>query len=238
MTKTTLVEEYVKEAISKERKGQARNLLCLMLVANNQWYTTRRGLFEKYGYMRWNTKNAMDTMFDYLLNGKGVYECDINGIAKIHVQQEDGRFLYNININKAQKFASRAFPEETMRIVALHEGDPVVPTRETIDRRKSRSIMFPSKQKDITPYQIKISEKCDGIKKVLLSKNKRYGNSSLDPINVFDLPRESKIESRISDKLSRMKAMQNNKESSSYKDAVLDLIGYLILYHIALTEND
>ena len=33
--------------------------------------------------------------------------------------------------------------------------------------------------------QNKIAEVCDGIKKLLLDKNKKYGNSALEPVRVF-----------------------------------------------------
>ena len=73
----------------------------------------------------------------------------------------------------------------------------------------------------------------------ILSKNRRYGSSSLKPFGLFNkLSRESKIEARIEDKLSRIKAMQDNKKSADYLDAVMDLCGYCALYYISLTNDE
>lgn len=63
---------------------------------------------------------------------------------------------------------------------------------------------------------------CSSLAKVLTEKNKRYGNSALNPIEVFN--GKSKVGQRADDKLSRIK---NN--TALRKNDVCDLIGYLIL---------
>lgn len=78
-----------------------------------------------------------------------------------------------------------------------------------------------------------IANKCDEIKEFLLEKNKAYGNSALDPINIFSKNKAiEQIAVRIDDKLNRL------KKGSEYlgDDTVKDLTGYLILYMIA-NEN-
>ena len=85
----------------------------------------------------------------------------------------------------------------------------------------------------------KIEEECTRITLMLLNKNERYGNSSLSPSGIFtSVKRESKIEARIDDKLARIKnyAIKNDKHNKDYEDAIDDLIGYLILYRIALRD--
>lgn len=75
-----------------------------------------------------------------------------------------------------------------------------------------------------------IENKCDEIKEFLLEKNKAYGNSALDPINIFSKNKAiEQIAVRIDDKLNRL------KKGSEYPgdDTVKDLTGYLILYMIA-----
>lgn len=57
---------------------------------------------------------------------------------------------------------------------------------------------------------------------VLKEKNKRYGNSALNPVNIFT--GKSKVGQRLDDKLSRV---QNN--ATLQKNDVCDLIGYLML---------
>jgi len=70
---------------------------------------------------------------------------------------------------------------------------------------------------------------------LLLVKNDRYGNSALDPIRLFARGASpvAQLEVRIDDKLSRV-ARGTRDDLRKYLDNVDDLIGYLILYRIAL----
>jgi len=75
-----------------------------------------------------------------------------------------------------------------------------------------------------------IKEECDCICSMLLEKNRRYGNSALEPQRIFS--RADPIEQinvRIDDKLSRIQSAQ----ADDTEDAELDLIGYLILKRVA-----
>jgi hypothetical protein len=79
-----------------------------------------------------------------------------------------------------------------------------------------------------------IAIECDGVKKMLLDKNRKYGNSAIQPRRIFS--KASAIEQinvRIDDKLSRIASGQ----SDDTEDAELDLIGYLILKRVALAKN-
>jgi hypothetical protein len=75
---------------------------------------------------------------------------------------------------------------------------------------------------------------CDEIKDLLLDKNKKYGDSALNPVRIF-----SKVDStegllvRMDDKLSRIQT--SNPEDS--EDAYLDLIGYLVLHRVAQMQK-
>lgn len=63
------------------------------------------------------------------------------------------------------------------------------------------------------------------LKNFLIEKNKKYGDSALNPIKIFSkLPEYTSIDVRIDDKLSRI----NNAEELRKND-VIDLIGYLYL---------
>ena len=80
-----------------------------------------------------------------------------------------------------------------------------------------------------------ISDECDQIKTLLLSKNKKYGNSAVEPKRVFS--KQSSIEQikvRIDDKISRIQNIDDEKESSG---TVLDLIGYLVLLRVCHKVN-
>ena len=84
--------------------------------------------------------------------------------------------------------------------------------------------------------QKRISEKCDEIKELLLQKNKAYGNSALDPINVFyDGDPSSGIKIRIDDKLKRIQNVGINDQT---EDSLKDLVGYLILLMISRDESN
>ena len=71
-----------------------------------------------------------------------------------------------------------------------------------------------------------IQEECDAIKAMLLEKNKSYGNSVFDPINIFSKNDwKEQIGVRIDDKLNRLKKGSAFEE----EDTIKDLIGYLII---------
>lgn len=82
--------------------------------------------------------------------------------------------------------------------------------------------------------QALIAEECDAVKELLISKNKEYGNSAIQPKRMFSnsSPVEQ-IKVRIDDKLSRIQNFSANSFSTDSEDAVKDLIGYLILLRVA-----
>lgn len=70
-----------------------------------------------------------------------------------------------------------------------------------------------------------ISQTCDSLKVLLLYKNEKYGNSGLEPINVFSKQSaETGLLQRLDDKIARIK---NSTELR--KNDVADLFGYLAL---------
>ena len=79
-------------------------------------------------------------------------------------------------------------------------------------------------------FEQKLDAVLDSIRKMLLDKNRKYGNSALSPIHVFSKAEPlEQIAVRMDDKLSRIKSAQGD----DLEDAKLDLIGYLILEAIA-----
>jgi len=80
-----------------------------------------------------------------------------------------------------------------------------------------------------------IKAECIAIEQLLLKKNKAYGNSVADPINIFsDLENIEQLNVRIDDKLSRLK----RGEVFGNEDTELDLIGYLILKRCVQRRNE
>ena len=74
------------------------------------------------------------------------------------------------------------------------------------------------------------------IAEVLIEKNKKYGNSAIQPKRIFSKASPvEQINVRIDDKLSRIANQQINED----EDAEFDLIGYLILKRVFnnLTEK-
>jgi hypothetical protein len=67
---------------------------------------------------------------------------------------------------------------------------------------------------------------CNDIAKFLVEKNKKYGNSVLEPVRIFSKSSvEEQVAVRMDDKLSRIANRQDNED----EDPHADLIGYLIL---------
>ena len=64
------------------------------------------------------------------------------------------------------------------------------------------------------------------IGKFLIEKNRKYGNSAIQPTRIFSKASdEEQIMVRLDDKLSRLQSGQCDDD----EDVILDIIGYLIL---------
>ena len=84
--------------------------------------------------------------------------------------------------------------------------------------------------------QTHISLICDQIKELLLEKNKKYGDSALDPSRIFS--KATPIEQllvRIDDKLNRIQ--KGAGLLANDEDVIQDLIGYLVLLKIAIARS-
>lgn len=87
-----------------------------------------------------------------------------------------------------------------------------------------------SEHEKLTESQKKISDICDGMKDLLFYKNKKYGDSALNPNNVFykgDSTNSIKI--RLDDKIGRIK----NCDETRVND-VADIIGYCVLLLVSM----
>jgi hypothetical protein len=85
--------------------------------------------------------------------------------------------------------------------------------------------------------QTEISLVCNQIKELLLEKNKKYGDSALDPSRIFS--KADPIEQllvRIDDKLNRIQ--KGAGLLAADEDIIQDLIGYLVLLKIAIERNN
>lgn len=94
-----------------------------------------------------------------------------------------------------------------------------------LNRLRKSEAQFEVRYEKFTESQKKISEICDSIKDLLLYKNEKYGDSALNPNNIFykgDSTNSIKI--RLDDKISRIK----NCDETRVND-VADVTGYCIL---------
>jgi hypothetical protein len=87
---------------------------------------------------------------------------------------------------------------------------------------------------NLSNTQKEIATMCDEIKELLLDKNRKYGDSAINPARIFskaDATEQLKV--RIDDKLNRLKNLQEDET----EDTVTDLIGYLILLKIKMKKT-
>jgi len=81
-----------------------------------------------------------------------------------------------------------------------------------------------------------IKEVCKSVQKLLIQKNKNYGDSAISPSNIFcRLSAIDSICARIDDKLMRI---QNKGINDETEDTITDLIGYLILLKVAIIKEE
>ena len=77
---------------------------------------------------------------------------------------------------------------------------------------------------------------CEDIKELLLEKNRKYGDSALNPNRIFSkADAVEQILVRIDDKLNRIQ--KGAGLLANDEDVVSDLIGYLVLLKIALKRT-
>lgn len=84
--------------------------------------------------------------------------------------------------------------------------------------------------------QAHIAVVCNEVKELLLEKNKKYGDSALNPSRIFS--KANAVEQllvRIDDKLSRIKSGAGLLAND--EDVIMDLMGYLVLLKIALKRE-
>jgi hypothetical protein len=90
--------------------------------------------------------------------------------------------------------------------------------------------------KEESDFGIQLDKIAAEITNLLKSKNAAYGNTALNPANIFSKlgPIEA-IKARLDDKLSRISIMGLNDDT---EDTAKDLIGYLFLLLMAIENKD
>ena len=211
-------EEIIEKVYEKGKKWQG----VLMACYSKEFFT--RDYIEDLVIDHHASLTAVNSTIDRLLEDEY--------IIQVGTHKTKMRYIYTISVDGEKKLYD-LFPALTYRMACMLDNPSIMD-----------DYIFKENEKDDMNRELneenslcEIEEECDRIKDVLLDKNERYGNSSLNPSGIFtSVRRESKIEARIDDKLSRIKnyAKKGDKHNKDYYDAIDDLIGYLILYRIAL----
>lgn len=90
------------------------------------------------------------------------------------------------------------------------------------------------KEAKLTDTQNEIAAVCTELRDLLLEKNRKYGDSALNPKRIFSkADAVEQIKVRLDDKISRLMNQQNDDD----EDVVMDLIGYLVLLRVALKRR-
>lgn len=107
-------------------------------------------------------------------------------------------------------------------------------TQEMMDYLSATRKPIKPKEVTMTNTQELIASKCDELKELLLEKNRKYGDSALNPIRVFSKANAmEQILVRMDDKLNRIKNRQDDED----EDVIKDLAGYLVLYMVARNQT-
>ena len=89
---------------------------------------------------------------------------------------------------------------------------------------------------NLAQSQKMIAQVCDEVKELLLSKNRKYGNSALSPKRIFSKATAvEQILVRVDDKLSRI---ATSGVKGVDEDTLLDLMGYLVLLRVAMRQQE
>lgn len=127
---------------------------------------------------------------------------------------------YDINTNTNYAVVSKELKGRTHRIALEH-------IHEYVDT----DIVDTSKAPINETFESKLKVILNEIEELLVSKNKKYGNSALEPVRVFSkASAKEQILVRLDDKLSRLKTQHIDED----EDVLTDLIGYLLLLKMSM----
>ena len=81
--------------------------------------------------------------------------------------------------------------------------------------------------------EVLIRRYCDALCEFMIAKNRQYGDSALNPVNLMSkLPATEGIKVRVDDKIKRWPASH-----APYRNDTVDVTGYLALYCIAMYKE-
>lgn len=147
------------------------------------------------------------------------------GACEQIMKKEEYDKLFNMAVCRGSAVAPP--PEEDFSHLTREVIKSLLAGTNTEERKE---IMSKDVNPEVTNTQALIIKKCDELKELLLEKNRKYGDSAINPCRVFS--RASATEQilvRMDDKINRIKNRQNDED----EDVIKDLAGYCILYMIA-----
>ena len=156
-----------------------------------------------------------DLYIQKILERRPIFSKDLSLIEKLYYE-----------VDKLLNSFSTSSDKEKFAIIIIKEKFAIIIIKMMI------LILTKKENKTLDDLQIIIdlyNQKVEDILNHLLNKNRKYGNSALNPIRIVSS--ENTVEQlyiRIDDKLSRIANQQEDED----EDAELDLIGYLILKRV------
>lgn len=128
-------------------------------------------------------------------------------------------------------FADGKTSKETNTTILWEYFEPIEPKSSYEDNELTFKEHKEAKSKSYTnKFEDDVTYVLSEITNMLIDKNRKYGNSALEPVRIFSKADSiEQIKVRIDDKLSRLKNQQTDED----EDVIDDLIGYLILLKIA-----
>lgn len=120
-------------------------------------------------------------------------------------------------------------------VLANYEGPYIVDDKQDEATFTNWALSFKLiSQVDTTDFATQVAKITSEISELLIAKNKKYGNSALEPIRVFSkASAQEQLLVRLDDKLSRLCTQHISED----EDVLDDLLGYLILLKIANTKE-
>ena len=105
--------------------------------------------------------------------------------------------------------------------------------------RKPKKEPEAPRREPIKATEAKIAQMCMAMSRLLLAKNRNYGNSALTAPPLADVSIQTGILVRLGDKFKRLQKLthgEQDKVGESLKDTIQDIAGYCILYLVSEAE--
>jgi hypothetical protein len=140
--------------------------------------------------------------------------------------------IYGGDQYAGEVYGSQTFPENTQPPQYDEPYQPPKVMRDYAVEQQAKANDFWAGQ--ASQFELEVKDELERVAKMLVDKNRAYGDSALNPLRVFSQADAiEQILVRIDDKLSRIR----NGQAYPGDDDTFDLIGYLILYRLKMYEK-